>query len=245
MTQRFALAFLAAVGLSTVSAVTLAQTLAPDADAAPRVAAPVSKGSYLIVTRPDMRKCAYPFCGGYFVKAVNQFLTRCADGTRKTECHAVQLDTTALGWTDEQRAAFDASFGQGQALVRGTLAQSPILSIKADVLSVTEAWQGQALSKPTGTFYGVKSTGIVCITTPCPSLAASKLNTLSAPTHPDLDLSTSGASDAQQQAAAEALGSTGILAVGKMVPVSYPALSGGTRRGSKLVASEFYLPAKP
>ena len=35
-----------------------------------------TREGYLIVTRLDTRKCAYPMCGGYFVKAVNQALTR-------------------------------------------------------------------------------------------------------------------------------------------------------------------------
>ena len=43
-------------------------------------------------------------------------LTRCADGKLAKECHAVELDTRALGWSDEQRAKFEASFGAGKAL---------------------------------------------------------------------------------------------------------------------------------
>jgi hypothetical protein len=245
MIQRFALSLMTAASLAAASFATLAQSTDAASPLAAPVVAPVNKGSYLIVTRPDLRKCAYPFCGGYYVKAVNQLLTRCADGSRKTECHAVQLDTAALGWTDEQRAAFDASFSQGQALVRGTLAQGSIQSIKADVLTVSEAWQAQVLKKPAGTFFGVKSTGIVCITAPCPSFGATVLNSSAAAGNPDLDLSSSGASDEALQAASKALGSTGILAAGKLVPVSYPSYNGSVRRGTKLVASEFYVPAKP
>ncbi|MBI2734114.1 MAG: hypothetical protein HYX44_12665 [Aquabacterium sp.] len=205
-----------------------------------------TRDGYLIVTRVDTRKCAYPLCGGYFVKAVNQALTRCADGSMQKECHAVQLNTNALGWSGDQRAAFDAEFAQGHALVRGLLEPAPAGLYTADQLTISEAWQGQGLrNKPLGSFYGVRSTGIVCITTPCPSLAATKLNVIGPVRNPDLDLSLSGANDKQIQAAYEALGSTGILAAGAIVPVRLPALDGGTRQGSKLLASEFYLPAKP
>lgn len=205
-----------------------------------------TRDGYLIVTRADTRKCAYPMCGGYFVKAVNQALTRCADGSMQKECHAVQLNARALGWSVDQLASFEAEFGQGHALVRGLLEPAPAGLYTAEQLTITEAWQGQGLrNKPLGTFYGVRSTGIVCITTPCPSLAATKLNVIAPVRNPDLDLSLSGATDKQIQAAYEALGNTGILAAGAIVPVRLPTLDGGTRQGSKLLASEFYLPAKP
>lgn len=200
---------------------------------------------HYIVTRADLRKCAYPFCGGYFVKAVNQRLTRCADGSLKKECHAVSLNTDALGWSGEQRAAFNEQFGAGKALVRGHLALGEISSIKTPVLTAKEAWQGQALSKPTGAFYAVKSTGIVCITTPCPSIAVTLLNSASKPTNPDLDLSTSGASDKAIEAAGQALSTTGILAAGTLVPTKSVDFAGRTRRGTQLATSEFYLPATP
>jgi len=224
----------------------LLATLAAQAQTAIKPAEPTPDDTVYIVTRPDFRKCAFPYCGGYYVKAVNQLRTRCADGTLQKDCHVVQLDARALGWSDDQRATFDGGFAQGQALVRGRLAQQPVLSVTANTLVVSEAWQGQAASTPKGTFYAVKSTGIVCITAPCPSLGATRLNSAGARTfNPDLDLTQAGADEAAQLAAGEALGTTGILAAGTLVPVSYPTLTGGTRWGVKLVASEFYLPARP
>jgi hypothetical protein len=205
----------------------------------------VQAPAHYIVTRADMRKCAYPFCGGYYVKAVNRALTKCADGSLQKECHAVELDTKALGWTDEQRAAFERGFAQGQALVLGTLSTAAVQSVAADVLAVSQAWQGQALSKPAGTFYEVRSTGIVCITTPCPSLAATRLNSTNKPVNPDLNLSKTGASADQIQAGYEALGASGILVAGNIRSVRLAQPNGGTRLGSQLVASEFYVPAKP
>ena len=228
----------------TLSAVgALALLAIPVASQAQDVSAS-TRDSYLIVTRADMRKCAYPMCGGYFVKALNQSLTRCADGSDKKECHAVSLNTKALAWSDEQRAAFDTQFAAGHALVRGILAPAPGGLYTADVLTITEAWQGQGLRKPLGTFYGVKSTGIVCITTPCPSLAATKLNSTAPVRHPALDLSLTRATDKQIQAGLEALNQSGILAVGAMMPIKYPN-DVAKVRSYKLLASEFYLPAKP
>lgn len=205
-----------------------------------------TKDSYLIVTRQDFRKCAYPMCGGYFVKAVNKARTRCADGSLQAECHAVQLNTRALGWSDEQRAAFNAQFAQGQAIVRGVLEPAPAGFYTADQLTISEAWSAQGEKKPMGAFYGVKSTGIVCITTPCPSLAATKLNTLAKPVNPSLDLTASGVDDKAQQAAFEALGTSGILASGVIVPMRVTGtLTGKPVREPRLIANQFYLPAKP
>jgi hypothetical protein len=208
-----------------------------------RLAAPES---VLIVTHVDARKCMYPLCGGYFVKAVNQALTRCADGSMAKECHAVELDTTNLGWTPEQQASFEVSLAKGQALVKGALTPQPRGLYTGEVLRLSQAWQAQALHKPLGTFYGVHSTGIVCIKAPCPSIEAQALNTAAKPSYPDVNLSTAGAPQAAVDAALKALGTPeGILVVGAIVPAKYSTLTGGSAVGTRLLASEFYLPAKP
>jgi hypothetical protein len=238
MFKRFALSALTLAALQSAPALSMAQ-------AADVVAKPVAAKITYLVTGQDMRKCAFPFCGGYFVKAVNQPLTKCADGTYARTCHAVTLNTDALGWTDEQRAKFQESFGAGQALVQGNLAKGDIQGIAADVLTVQDAWQGQTARKPSGSFYVVKDTGIRCITTPCPSLSAQLLNSAARPTTPDLDLSATGATDEQIAATGSALSTTGVFVAGTIVPTRTTDFAGKTRRGNKLVASEFYLPAKP
>ena len=158
-----------------------------------------SAESMLIVTRVDTRKCAYPQCGGYFVKAVNVARTRCADGTLQKECHAVQLNTLALGWSPEQQAAFEAQLAAGKAMVKGKLEPAPAGFYTAEQLTVSQAWQGQGTRKALGTWYSAFNTGIVCITSPCPSFGVTPLNApAGTPTlNPDLDLaSLTGASQA-------------------------------------------------
>lgn len=230
----------------TLAALQLAPMLAQAQDAVAKPTLP-AKITYL-VTSQDMRKCAFPFCGGYYVKAVNQPLTKCADGSYARSCHAVLLNTDALGWTDEQRAKFQESFGAGKALVQGNLAKGDIQGISADVLTVYDAWQGQTARKPAGSFYVVRDTGIRCITTPCPSLSAQLLNSAQPATTPDLDLSATGATgatDEQIAATGPALGTSGVFVAGSIVSTRTTDLTGKVRKGSKLVASEFYLPAKP
>jgi hypothetical protein len=201
----------------------------------------------LAVTRVDARKCMYPLCGGYFVKAVNAALTRCADGTMAKECHAVELDTRKLGWTPEQQSAFEDALVKGQALVTGALTPQPRGLSTGEVLEVSQGWQGQGRHKPQGTFFGVRSTGIVCVRAPCPSIEAVVLNTLKAPSYPEVNLSASGASKSAIEAAWKAVGTrTGIIAVGYQIPTLTPALDGqGSVKGRLLLATQFYLPAKP
>lgn len=206
-------------------------TLAAD-DAAVR-AAP----SYYIVTRQDTRRCVAPLCGGYFVRAVNQFLTRCADGRWQLECHAFSVDTSSLGWGPETTAAFNEQFAQGHALARGTLQALPMGSFQADTLVATEGWQGQAQSRPRGTFYGLKDRGFVCITYPCDSIEENTLNLRRIRNIAGVDLAASGASEDAVAAGYKQLSGGGILAVGQHQTVTGP---GG--RGQVLQASEFYLP---
>lgn len=194
----------------------------------------------------DLRRCAFPRCGGDFVKAVNQSLTRCADGKRAARCHAVWLDTEALGWSDAQRLRFQAAWSRGQALVQGQLSMQRRQGIDAPVLVVHTAWQAQVLKAvPQGPFHRVQRTGIVCVTTPCPSLSVQTLNSREAPRHPELDLASSGATDTQIATTAPVLANPGIIVAGQIVSTTHPDLTGRPRPGRTLVAREFYLPAQP
>jgi len=242
MFKRLILSALGAASLLCASLAAQAQVIDP------KPTDPLAtRDSYFVVTRGDIyRKCPYTLCGGYFVKSVNQALTRCADGTMQKECHAIELNTTALGWTDEQRAAFDAQFSQGLAIVRATLDPEPRGLYTGDVLNVSEAWQGQATHKGWGDFFRVKDTGIRCIAAPCPSLGVTKLNVGKDPIYAsDIDLQHTGASKTAVAAGQDALYSTGILANGALGTVKIATPQGGTVRGKKFLASQFYLPAKP
>lgn len=232
-----------------MSASAQAQNMPPapgTAPSAPPAAIDTKAEPYFIVTRIDARKCAYPLCGGYFVKAVNSPTTRCADGKLAKECHAVELDTRALGWSDEQRAKFEASFGTGKALVKGALEPQPRGLYTGEVLRVTEAWQGQGTNKrPLGTFYSLKNNGIVCIQAPCPSFSLTTLNRPATERTVDTpDFSPARAPEEAVKAAWSALEQGPILAAGAVTRFPAGGLQ-GTVYGHKLLASEFYLPATP
>lgn len=204
-------------------------------------------GQYYIVTRADRRQCVAPGCGGYYVKAVNQLSTTCADGKKQYECHAYKLDTRALGLDDKQLEALTQQYGSGKAVVRGELALVPLSEtarFSVTGLIASEAWLGQGLGKPVGSFYNVKDNGVRCITYPCPSYTERKLNTRQTRAIAGIDLTHSGATQDRIDAGFQALtGPGGLLAAGVHTVVTGPA-----GRGTELLASEFYLPlvgAKP
>ncbi len=198
--------------------------------------------SHYIVTRLDLRKCAYPVCGGYYVKSVNRALTRCANGTLQKDCHVATLDASALPWSAADREAFEQSFIPGQALAGGKLfalksAGSPV---KVDTLVLNQAWVAQALSKPAGVFSIFKNSGIVCVTSPCPSIMETTLNYPINRTIHGLDLAASDAKPERVDAGLQALGSTGVVAAG-----GHRIITGPAGQGQRFVASEFYLPFTP
>jgi hypothetical protein len=45
-----------------------------------------SSEQFFIVERLDLRKCAWPWCGGVFVKEVNEATSSCADGSTEADC---------------------------------------------------------------------------------------------------------------------------------------------------------------
>jgi hypothetical protein len=196
---------------------------------------------YYIVTRRDLRRCAPPICGGYFVKQVNRTAIRCADGVRRAECHVYDLDLSRTGLRGPEAEAFEQLFGARHGLARGTLRRTrDERGAPVDTLSVIEAWRGVALSAPRGAFYRVIDTGLVCVAYPCPSLLEQKLNTTErSPLH-GIDLAASGAGPAQVGSGLAELSASGILVAGTHRKVSGPA---GT--GRELVASEFYSRVRP
>lgn len=188
--------------------------------------------TYYIVTRQDMRKCMYPMCGGYFVKRVNRALTRCTDGVWRQECHAVDVDLSALGMSESVTSEYvSGTFGAGKGLIRGKL----VSENGADTLVGSEAWVGRAGAEPSGGVWRVESSGIVCITWPCPSYKERLLNHGYGRYLHGVDLATSGAGKDAIAEGYDELGTEGALVAGY-----HWGLKGPGGWGIELRASEFY-----
>jgi hypothetical protein len=178
---------------------------------------------YFIV-RPDYRKCAAPLCGGYFAKAVNRHWTRCADGSFERECYVAELQ-------------YEGTLPNADhVMVRGAI-QSSVFPDFGDLgaLIVSEAWGSATAATPTGAFFRASNSGIVCITTPCPTIQLERLNTPGKRTVSELNFKAVGATDDQLEAVAIAFAYGGSIVSGRVRNFD-PAI------GPTLVGSQFFLP---
>jgi len=190
--------------------------------------------AYYIVTRPDLRKCMYPMCGGVFVKQLNAAQTECLDGTVAEDCYVADIDFDALALDDKIVGTLSNAADVGQAIVFGKFETLIMQSFQTAVLVASQGWLGRAQSTPSGDFYAVKTSGIVCVTWPCPSLTEQLLNTDQIQNIHGLDLAASGASQAAIADAQQSL-ATAILVAG-----NHQSITGPAGDGTSLVATEFY-----
>ena len=177
--------------------------------------------------RADVRRCASPMCGGFFVRLVNQPRTRCADGRNMTECYVAEID-----WNGQP------SGETRTMLVRGDLVQRRFQgSRRFGVLRVTESWRAASERSPEGTFFRVKDLGVRCITYPCLSHQDERLNSYARRKIAGVDLSRAQASPDTVATAHQAMTSSeGILVAG-----THGFVSGPAGRSPTLAATQFYL----
>jgi uncharacterized protein DUF6748/Kazal-type serine protease inhibitor-like protein len=187
--------------------------------------------------RHDLRRCVSPLCGGFFVKRVNHTLTRCADGTQQPECYVAELDLEALGLDPDQ--AGQVSDTPEQFLLRGDVLPKVVPEFgNLGTFRASEAWRGHAGVTPAGRLFRARNNGIECITSPCLSFTAAKLNT---PVTEDVaGVALDGIVADPSDGLAQLNEPEGLLLAAKRVIVTGPA--GGA---PALAASEFYLPFEP
>lgn len=178
--------------------------------------------------RSDLRKCASPRCGGYFVKLANERRTRCADRRFANECYVASIDWGGQTEPDNDRA-----------LLRGTMRTGGDHNGRFGTLIVTEVWRAASANEPAGMFFRVRDRGVRCIAAPCATHHEAQLNSTIGRNIAGVDLSGAGASDSSLSDANAAMTSTnGILISGDHAPVSGPA-----GRSQMLKATQFYLRA--
>ena len=174
--------------------------------------------------RQDLRKCASPRCGGFFVKLVNQSRTRCADNRLQSECYVASID-----WNGQ------TELDNNQGLLRGTIRRQG----EFGVFRVSEVWKAASDTKPAGMFFRVRDRGVRCIAAPCPTHHEAQLNSTVSRNVAGVDLSGAGAADNVLSEANAALTATdGILVSGDHTPVKGPA-----GHSQILKASQFYVRA--
>lgn len=204
-------------------------------EAAARVQ-PVSS-AYFVITRRDVRRCASPYCGGYFVARVNHARTTCADGSSARECYVAGVDLSALGLTPGDEAALLSS----TAVFRAALTPLPEVP-RLGHLTVGAAWRAPAQGSISGTFYRVEDAGIECIAAPCPSIEEEKLNTRQSALIHDIDLE-----DAPGDDKARALAEAALLRGDLLVDGVHEVIEDAGPAGDAIVlrARQFLLPVRP
>lgn len=200
-----------------------------------------SNFGYYAVTRRDLRKCAAPMCGGFFVKRVNAATTLCADGSKQAECYVSAIQLTGIGLSAREESDFRAAVEAGKALIKARVYKKKTNGTYFGTLKANEGWLGQTGSMPDGTFYRAADNGIRCITAPCPSTTAFQLNGNDQHNVIKVNLGNTATPASQESLdrAAQALGTKdGILLAGG---IALPKCVPNSNCGPFASASELYL----
>ncbi|MCB9662385.1 MAG: hypothetical protein H6726_32400 [Sandaracinaceae bacterium] len=194
------------------------------------------------LARADGRRCPAPACGGFFLSAVNQASTTCADGSSAAECYVAALDwrPSGLGQTDQSRALS----ATGGFLLEGRLEQRRFGTNGVfGMLLVDSAWiaeWGTAVTPPsTAPFHALARTPLLCLLDPCFNIRADMLNDTATQNVSAADLSMSGASAADQTRGAQALEAGTLRATGTVMTDTVPGPGGF---GETYHATQFYVP---
>jgi len=240
-----ALSFIPACAASSTDDELLADST-DDAALDGKADAPDGAYTYYAITA-DMRKCAFPMCGGYFLARVNRTTTTCASGSTAESCY-----TPVLDWTEAHLDASiqDKLLGAAHktdgtfALVRGRFAKKNTTTPQPALgkFIVTEAWVAEGPNAPEGVFAKVEQNGVRCIAAPCPSLTEKGLNTGNTANIADLDFSPSGLTDRQIEGFVEQyVAPQGIIVVGDRYTFK---ISGRSGKG-RTVTNAFHLLENP
>jgi hypothetical protein len=138
--------------------------------------------TYFAITA-DLRRCASPMCGGWYVTPLNRRGVECPDERFAERCY-----TPALDWSDAELSA-DEQATMLEACRRGAIAGTPYAIVRGRFEAgnatpmpelgrfvVDEAWVAANEAPADGVFVRVADNGLRCFTTPCPSLTEHTLN---------------------------------------------------------------------
>jgi hypothetical protein len=131
-----------------------------------------------VTLRRDTRRCAAPKCGGWWVQDVNR--------ATPNEQYVSRLDFASSSLSD--LAQHDVTYApDGEVVLFGKLGLTDASDTRPFLVSA--GWRGMpGVSAVGATFYRVQSVEIRCITAPCPTLKATRLNSTSSTLTHDLDV---------------------------------------------------------
>lgn len=203
----------------------------------------IAGGTYTFFTvSRDMRRCASPYCGGYWIKRVNASSTKCFDGRYADQCYVPTVDTTRLGLGEaalsKVNGAIDGS-ANGAVVLRGVFTRKVWQGVGTfGEFRASEAWLGQGANIPEGPFVMAEDTGVRCFTFPCNSIREKKLNSSATAYLAEIGWDASGADEELIGTAATKLVDDAVIFAGERYNVTGP---GG--RGKARTATNFYFRA--
>lgn len=175
----------------------------------------------------DLRECASPICGGYFVARLNRSYTTCLDHQDRAACYVPALDWSESNLSDGLQgklvtAANDDAMSAGvRAIVRGRFAPQQYAQGNLGRFIVTEAWveEGDAVSD--GVFVRAKTNHVECIAAPCPTITEKALDSSRSANIAGIDWSLAALTDREIQSFQDALSSEGgVLLAGDRYTIS-------------------------
>jgi hypothetical protein len=195
--------------------------------------------------KPDYRKCAFPLCGGWFITPVNQYSLALEESDEAYQhslllpnsIYVATINYKALGLTPEQIAKLEDSLRSGQGLLRGVVKAS---TTKHSTLIAQAAWTSPNTNTPVGPYLKVSSSGIVCITTPCPYFKAELINSFFTTNIHELTFEKAGLDEKQESLAWQAVSEAGLVLTG----VKYES-QGMTGTGTGIAATKVYFGYPP
>lgn len=186
--------------------------------------------TYYSVT-PDLRRCAAPMCGGYWVSRVNTSKTRCADGAWAESCYVAEARWSLLGVNETTLASIQDRLHTGSVVMRGTVGSKDFGGSigRLGEFKPTEAWLGQGPNAPSGPLAMVEEVGVRCSTTPCNSFREKKLNSSATAPLAELGWDEAGVSDDQIGRAINELFVRNVIIAGDRYTVRGPGGSAKAR----------------
>ncbi len=215
--------------------------------------APELQGTTYSVTR-DYRKCAFPLCGGWHLTPVNQYSLHLQTEDEAYESSALLPNTIyvayinykRLGLNEKQIAELEAAMPIEHVLLRGTVTSESIgikPATRTKTLVVNGAWVGANKNPPVGPYLNITSTGIVCITTPCPYFKAAVINTNYASEIHGLDFEKASLDPDQQTRAWEAVSTTGLIVTGtRYQTIGFDETGAEPGKGVGVAATKVFFP---
>jgi hypothetical protein len=190
----------------------------------------------------DLRRCASPLCGGWFLKSLNRSTTVCHDGHHAATCYAPVLDWSEANLSDAQRDQVLEASRKGTAsggvfaIVRGRF--EPTNTTPQPQLGrfvIGEAWVAQGDVPSSGEFVQLKDNGLRCFVAPCPSLTENTLNTSRSTSIAEVNWMPARLTDAARDACVQAMyGPDGVVVAGDRYTVK---VNGSSAKGRTATAA--------